>query len=112
MQLAGWTEKFAALGVGVAAMTYDSQDVLAAFHEEQQLNYPLLRDVDVRHIDAYGVRNTDYEPGDAGYGIPNPGILYIGPDGTILAKFAVPGYRKRPPFEEVLEAVQRARQPD
>lgn len=93
-------------------MTYDSQDVLAGFHEKQQLNYPLLRDVDVKHFDAYGVRNTDYEPGDTGFGIPYPGILYVGPDGTILAKFAVPGYRKRPPFEEVLEAVQRARQPD
>ncbi len=105
VQLAGWREKFQALGVNVAAMTYDDREVLARFHAEQDLGYPLLQDVDVKHIDAYGVRNPDYEPGDTGYGIPEPGILYIAPDGTVLAKFAVPGYRQRPPFEMLLRVI-------
>lgn len=106
VQLAQWQEKFAELGVNVAAMTYDDQRLLADFHDAQSLNYPLLQDVDRKHVDAYGVRNTSYEPGDGGYGIPHPGILYIGRDGTILLKFAVPGYRQRPPFSELLDAIR------
>jgi len=93
------------MGVNVAAMTYDDREILADFHASQGLNYPLLQDEDVRHVNAYGIRNEDYAPGDSGYGIPYPGILYIGADGTVLLKFAVPGYRQRPPFEELLSAI-------
>ena len=93
------------MGVRVAAMTYDDRDALAAFHDAQGLGYPLLQDVDVKHVDAYGIRNQDYQPGDSGYGIPYPGVLYVGADGTVLAKFAVPGYRQRPPFDEMLDTI-------
>ncbi|MGD8416644.1 MAG: redoxin domain-containing protein [Pseudomonadales bacterium] len=105
VQLARWRERFDALGVNVAGMTYDDRSVLAAFHDHYQLGYPLLQDVDVKHFSAYGVRDEAYQPGDSGYGIPHPGILYVAPDGTVLLKFAVPGYRQRPPFEEVFDAV-------
>ncbi len=101
VQLAQWQDKFAALGVNVAAMTYDAETILADFHAEQKLSYPLLRDEDVRHVTALGIRNEEYGPGHMGYGIPHPGILYIKPDGTIAAKYAVPGYRSRPPLEEI-----------
>lgn len=105
VQLAEWQDAFEAAGVRVAAMTYDDVTVLAEFHEAQRLRYPLLQDVDVKHVSAYGVRNLEYQPGDSGYGIPYPGVLYVGPDGTVLAKFAVPGYRQRPPFQEMLDAI-------
>ena len=89
-------------------MTYDQQNVLAKFHADNDLGYPMLQDVNVKHVNAFGIRNMNYEPGDGGYGIPEPGILYIGPDGVVRAKFAVPGYRTRPPFEAVFEAVAGA----
>ena len=110
VQLAGWQERFEAAGVRLAGMTYDDLDILKRFHDEQALGFPLLRDVDVKHVDAYGVRNQEYEPGDAGYGIPYPGVLYVSADGTVLAKFAVPGYRQRPPFDEMLDTVVRLNQ--
>jgi hypothetical protein len=44
--------------------------------------------------------NEDYAKGHRAYGIPHPGILLIGKDSKILAKFALPGYRARPPFED------------
>lgn len=94
-----------ALGVNAAGMTYDDRTSLAAFHAEQDLGYPLLQDVDARHALAYGVLNEQYSPGDRNYGIPHPGILFISPEGIVVAKFAAPGYRKRPPMEEVVEAV-------
>lgn len=105
MQLAQWTDRFAAVGVTVAGMTYDDRAVLKAFHAEQSLNYPLLQDEDARHVEAYGVRNKDYSPGDQGFGIPHPGILYITHDGVVALKFAIPGFRERPPLEDVYQAI-------
>ena len=107
VQLEDWREKFEALGVNVAGMTYDAREVLDTFHFEQQLQFPLLQDQNARHVNAYGVRNEDYEPGEGAYGIPHPGILFIGPNGSVLAKYAVPGYRDRPPFEKLYADVAR-----
>jgi peroxiredoxin len=106
VQLAQWQERFAALGVNVAAMTYDDISALKTFHDQQNLDYPLLRDVDAKYVKAFGVLNQEYQPGDRGYGIPYPGILFIRPDGEIAAKFAVPGYRGRPPFEDVYQTLE------
>ena len=82
-------------------MTYDSLEILDTFHLEQQLSYPLLKDENAKHVNAFGIRNEDYEAGHSAYGIPHPGILFIGSDGIVKAKYAVPGYRKRPPFEQL-----------
>jgi peroxiredoxin len=105
VQLAGWKDDFAEIGVNVAAMSYDGVEVLAAFDAKHGLGYPLLQDVGVKHVNAYGIRNMEYEPGDGGYGVPEPGILFISPEGKVLLKFAVPGYRQRPPFDELLRAI-------
>ena len=105
--MAQWRDQFAELGVQVAGMTYDDRLLLAQFHDDEKLGYPLLQDENTRHVDAYGVKNADYQPGDRGYGIPYPGILLIGPDGVVRLKFAVPGYRERPPFEQVFEALAK-----
>lgn len=86
-------------------MTYDERLLLAQFHESENLGYPLLQDENARHVDAYGVKNAEYEPGHQGYGIPYPGIIYIQRNGQVALKFAVPGYRQRPPLVEVYEAV-------
>ena len=87
-------------------MSYDSLDILEGFHSAQNLPYPLLRDEDARHMKAYGVLNTEYEPGHRGYGIPYPGVLLIDPAGVVQDKFAVPGYRERPPFEAIMAAIE------
>ena len=87
-------------------MTYDDVSVLAQFHEQNDLGFPLLADEDVKHVNAYGIRNMSYEPGDGGYGIPEPGILFISPEGIVTLKFAVPGYRQRPPMEEIAAAIE------
>lgn len=111
MQLAEWQDRFADLGVAVAGMTYDSVDMLATFQAKSELRYPLLRDEDVKHVNGFGIRNEDYEEGHRGYGIPYPGIVYIGADGTIQAKFAVPGYRSRPPLAEIHDRLTQLREP-
>ncbi|MEM1435082.1 MAG: peroxiredoxin family protein [Pseudomonadota bacterium] len=102
LQLKDYTAEFAALGVNVAAMSYDSLEILDGFYRSYELPYPLLRDVDQQHVKAYGVLNERYKPGHRAYGIPHPGALLIEPDGRLKAKFAVPGFRQRPPFDAML----------
>ncbi len=105
MELEDWRAEFEDIGVNVAGMTYDSVEVLAAFHAGNALGYPLLRDVDAQHVLAYGVLNEEYQPPHRAYGIPHPGILLIRRDGTVLGKYAIPGYRRRPPLDLLLEDV-------
>lgn len=86
-------------------MTYDSVEILRAFKAEGQLGYPLLHDEQAKHVNLLGVRNTEYAEGHMAYGVPHPGILYLRPNGEVALSFAVPGYRQRPPIEDVLAAV-------
>ena len=106
MQLAGRGEEFAELDIGLAAMTYDDRTILAGFAEENALGFPLLQDVAARHVLAYGVLNEAYPEGDDNYGLPHPGILWIGPHGVLRDKWWIPGYRSRPPLDEVLADIR------
>lgn len=107
MKLSDIRDQFADLGVGVVGMTYDPPAEIKAFHEEWSLNYPLLRDVNGQHVDAWGIRNEEYGEGSFAEGIPHPGIVLLAPDGEILAKFAEEGYRSRADWSGVLDAVRR-----
>ena len=104
MQLTEIADQFEEMGVSVVAMTYDSVEMLKTVEEDRGIDFPLLRDADVTHVNALGIRNLDYEPGQRAYGIPYPGIFLIDADGVIRAKFAEEDYRNRPDFDIVLEA--------
>jgi peroxiredoxin len=98
VQLVGYQEELSSLGIAVAGMTYDTIEVLAGFHADENLNYPLLRDENAQHVNALGIRNEAYEMGHQAYGIPHPGVIYLDGKGVIRAKYALAGYRERPPF--------------
>ena len=87
-------------------MTYDKVDLLKNFHEEEALGFPLLRDADAKHVIAFGIRDQNYEKGSNAYGIPYPGMLLLNPEGLVIAKFAVKGYRDRPPLDLVYREVE------
>ena len=94
---------FQDIGVGVVGMTYDDPQIIREFHEKWALGYPLLRDVDGQHVDAWGIRNEEYGEGSFSFGIPHPGVVLLSPEGKILAKWAERGYRSRADWSEVLE---------
>lgn len=104
MQLTDLTDQFEALGISIAAITYDQVEFLKEVSEDQEVTFPLLSDEDVKHVNALGIRNTDYEPGHRVYGIPYPGIFLVDANGVIKYKFAEERYQDRPKFEGVLEA--------
>ena len=104
MQLTEVSDQFEAMGLNVVAMTYDSVELLKTVEEDQGIEFTLLHDEEVQHINALGIRNLDYEPGHRIYGIPYPGIFLLDSNGVIKFKFAEESYRDRPDFVAVLEA--------
>lgn len=112
MQLAEQRKEFQALGVHVAAMTYDGTAVLQTFSAETDIGFPLLSDaageegpVGAGAI-SLGILNEEYEEGHPAHGIAHPGIFFIDAAGVIRGKWAQPDYRERPPFEDVLSGVR------
>ena len=74
-------DQFEAIGVGVVGMTYDKPEIIQQFHEKWEIEYPVLRDVDRQHVEAWGVRNEAYGEGTFAYGIPHPGVVLLSPEG-------------------------------
>lgn len=98
-------DQFDAIGVGLVGMTYDKPEIIKAFDEKWEIDYPVLKDVDRQHVEAWGIRNQEYGPGTFAYGVPYPGVVLISPQGKILAKWAEEGYRSRADWSEVLAQV-------
>ena len=99
--------EFQAMGINVASMTYDPVATLAAAAEEHGVEFPMLFDENVKHVNAMGLRNMQYEPGQRAYGIPYPGIFLIDAQGVIRAKFAEEDYKLRPEFSLVMEEAKK-----
>lgn len=111
MQLTKWQAKFEALGVHIAAMSYDDATILADFGTANDVDYPLLADPGGKYMAALRIRNEEYAPGHFAHGVPHPGVVYVDPAGVVLLKRAVPGYRDRPSLVELEAAVAALERP-
>ena len=107
MKLNDLQDDFQALGVGIVGMTFDKPELIQKFHEKWNIGYPVLKDANREHVEAWGIRNLDYGPGTFAYGIPHPGVVLLSPEGKILAKWAERGYRSRADWATVLADVKR-----
>jgi peroxiredoxin len=76
---------FAAKGIHVAGVSYDSPQILAEFSQRKSITYPLLSDASSRLIDAFGIRNVSATGAEAG--IPVPGYYLISKQGVIEKRF-------------------------
>jgi hypothetical protein len=88
--------------VKVAAVSYDSQEVLHRFADAQHLGYPCLSDQGSAVIKAFGILNTNVPANHPFYGIPFPTNYLVGPDGVIRAKYFLPDYQTRVAASEIL----------
>ena len=86
-------ERFQARGIGLAAVSYDSQAILRDFAARQKITYPLLSDPDSAIIRKFRVLN-DSAKGTAA-GIPYPGFFFIAPGGVVREKFFETNYAER-----------------
>jgi hypothetical protein len=88
--------------VKIAAITYDSQEILQRFSAAHHLDYPLLSDKGSVVIREFGILNTNVPKDHPFYGIPFPGDYLISPDGLIKAKYFLPDYQTRVASSEIL----------
>ena len=106
-------------GLGLVGISYDSQDILAAFSQQHGITFPLLSDVGSETIKRYGILNTVAEEGlgpngndpeviaqvklyvsanganERQRGIPFPGTFVVDRAGRVKARFFEDSYTVR-----------------
>ena len=82
-------------GVRIAAVSYDSEDILQGFAEKQGIGFALLSDHDSAVIRDFGIFNANIAPGLRAHGVPHPVDYLVAPDGTVIRKYFVPNYQHR-----------------
>ena len=73
-----------------------------------EVNFPILSDTGHRVIDAYGIRDPDYN-GQKFEGIPHPAVYVIDKTGKVAWAKIETDYKERPASDEVQEALKNLR---
>ena len=89
-------------GYRVAALSYDSPEILAAFTAKREIGFTFLSDPKSEVIDRYKLRDPQYPAGNRAYGVPRPIIFILDTKGTIKAKMFEETYKTRPPVAAVV----------
>jgi hypothetical protein len=95
-------DEFRRLGMGLAAISYDSTAVLHNFAQRRGIHFPLLSDVDSKVIRSLGILNETVPASDAFFGIPHPGSFVLDAKGVIVAKYFEEDYRQRYTSADIL----------
>ncbi len=95
MELEQNRAEYGRLGLGVAAVSYDSVAVLHNFAERRGIHYPLLSDADSKVISELGILNDSVPKDSPFYGVPYPGTFVLDSTGAITAKYFEDDYRQR-----------------
>ena len=119
MELQDRLEELTRSGIGVAAISYDSQEILAEFAGERGITYPMLSDADSAVIEAYGILNTVAVAADGprkgdpdlladvqkyvaasgmfseSVGTPFPGTFMLDTNGRVESRYFEAFYRER-----------------
>jgi hypothetical protein len=82
-------------GVRIAAISYDSQDILKGFATQHGIGFPLLSDRDSAVIRRFGILNTNIAPDLRAHGVPHPVQYLLAPDGMVIRKYFVANYQHR-----------------
>ncbi len=88
-------------GLQIAAVSYDSQEILKTFSDLNHIGYPLLSDHGSAVIRRFGLFNENMLPEMRSYGVPHPVEYLLAPDGTVREKCFVPNYQHRVTGSEV-----------
>jgi len=95
VELEGQLEAIRKRGLEVAAVSYDSQAILAEFAARRRISFPLLSDPGSTVIARFGLLNAAYPPGDSAHGVPYPGTFVTDATGRVTARFFEAAYAKR-----------------
>ena len=89
-------------GLGLAAISYDSVEVLKNFADRKHITFPLLSDPESKIIRAFGILNETVKPGTPQFGIPNPGTYVVNAKGTVVAQYFEDDIRERVASSDIL----------
>lgn len=81
-------------------MSYDDVKTLATFSAAKKISYPLLSDEGSKTIKTLGI---EYKRG-----LPYPGTVFIGADGTVKGKMFEEDYKVRPSVDDVIKNADKA----
>lgn len=96
MELESQLEALRSRGLGVAAISYDSVEVLKSFADRRKITFPLLSDPDSSIIKRFGIQNeADYPPGHLAHGVPYPGTFVTDASRIVRSKFFEERYADR-----------------
>lgn len=90
-------------GLGLAAISYDSEAILRSFADRQHITFPLLSDPESKIIKAFGIFNETSPAGTMFYGIPYPGTFVVDPQGKVVSKYFEDDYRERFTASDILD---------
>jgi hypothetical protein len=93
VQLQQSRKKFKEHGIGLAAISYDSEAILKDFAERHKIEYPLLSDAGSAIITKFGVLNQTAT--GRGQGMAHPGFFYVDRQGVVKEKFFETAYTDR-----------------
>jgi len=82
-------------GVGIAAVSYDSQEALKGFADKHGIRFPMLSDHDSAVIRRFGIFNANVAPELRAHGVPHPVEYLVAPDGMLIRKYFVANYQYR-----------------
>jgi len=82
-------------GVNIAAISYDSRKILAAFAQKHSIGFPLLSDKGSETIRKFGIFNSNMAPDLRAFGVPHPVEYLVNADGTVVKKYFVSNYQHR-----------------
>ena len=93
-----------AISVDSPAESREFAEKIAA-DDKGQINFPLLSDTGHRVIDAYGIRDPDYN-GQKFEGIPHPSVYIIDRDGRVAWAKVESDYKERPASQDIRSALK------
>ena len=92
-------------GYGLAALSYDPPEVLAAFASKTGIGYTLLSDEKSAMIDAFGLRDPAYAPGSYAHGVPKASLPQLDAKGVLRWKSVSTDNKVRADSATILKAV-------
>src|SRR5689334_19205414 len=73
-------------GLGLAAISFDTVEVLANFAKRKGIEFPLLSDPDSKIIQSFGILNEEVPKDNPFYGIPHPVTYIVDPAGVVVSR--------------------------
>jgi len=96
-------------GYSLAALSYDSPEILTGFAAKTGIGYTLLSDQKSVMIDAFGLRDPNYAAGSYAFGVPKASILLVDTKGVLRWKSVATDYKIRADNATILKAVDALR---